>query len=220
MADDTDSPVPSATFSVSEGWFQQREGSLVELRPPEGDLRLVIVEPGPVSDARSASAAAWEAYRGKETHDFKLLTPLPGRNGWDERAFIEYRTSAAEHLTVFAQTYRKGQAWTVAILEGSASTAERREAPLTAILQSLRPRGHARESFSGRSACRLDPPRVEALLDFVRESAAKLDVPGIGIALIDHGEIVFEGGVGVREMGRPERSMRARASWWRPTPRA
>jgi CubicO group peptidase (beta-lactamase class C family) len=195
---------PSATFSVPEGWSRQATDTLVELRPPEADLRLVIVETGPASDARSASAAAWKAYRGKETHELKFLTSLPAREGWDERAFIGYKTSPAEPLSVFAHAYRKGQAWTIAILDGSTSTEEKREAQLNAILQSLRPSGYARESFSGRPAHRLDPARVDALLDFVRESAAKLDVPGIGVALIDHGEVVFEGGVGVRNMGHPE----------------
>lgn len=195
---------PGATFSVPEGWSRQAGESLVELRPPEADLRIVIVETGPAPDARSAAAAAWRAYRGKETHEFRFLTSLPAREGWDERAVIGYRTSPAEHLVVFAHAYRKGQAWAVAILDGGAGTAEKREAALTAILQSLRPKGYARESFTGRPAHRLDPPSVEALLDFVRESAAKLDVPGIGIALIDHGEIVFEGGVGVRDMRHPE----------------
>jgi CubicO group peptidase (beta-lactamase class C family) len=194
---------PFATFSVPEGWSEQRSGSLVELRPPEADLRFVIVEPGPAPDARTAVAAAWKTYRDKESHAFKLLTPLPARNGWDEQALVEYATSPAEHLSVFATAYRKAQAWTVAILDGGAGTHQKREAQLNAVVESLRPAGYAPETFSGRTAHRLDAMRIAALLDFVRESAAKLDVPGVGLALIDHGEIVYEGGVGVRETGRP-----------------
>jgi CubicO group peptidase (beta-lactamase class C family) len=198
----TDTGGLSATFSVPEGWSEQRRGSLVELLAPEGDLRLVIVEQGPTSDARAAVAAAWKAYRGEETHAFRLLTPQPARNGWDEQAFAEYATSPAENLSVFATAYRKAQAWAVAILDGGAGTHQKREAQLNSITESLRPAGSSRESFAGRTACRLDAVRVAALLEFIRESAAKLGVPGVGLALIDHGEIVYEGGVGVREIGR------------------
>ena len=74
---------PSATFTVPEGWSRRASGSLIELAPPEGDVRLVIADVGPASDARSAVVAAWTAYRGKETHNFKLLTPTPARDGWD-----------------------------------------------------------------------------------------------------------------------------------------
>jgi CubicO group peptidase (beta-lactamase class C family) len=194
----------NATFTVPDGWSEQARGSLVELVPPEGDLTLVIADVGSASDARSAVAAAWALYRGKETHAFKLLTPAPARDGWDEQAIVEYETSPAEHVAVAAMALRKGQAWTVGIVEGSAATYEKRAGPFSVILQSLRPAGHARESFAGRTAHRLDPARVSALLDFVRESAATLDVPGVGVALINHGEIVYEGGIGVREAGRPE----------------
>ena len=31
----------------------------------------------------------------------------------------------------------------------------------------------------------------------------QLDVPGVAIALIDNGKIVFQGGFGVRELGKP-----------------
>ncbi len=159
---------------------------------------------GAAADARRAAAAAWVAYRGEETHAFKVLTPAPARDGWDEQAVVNYETSPAEHLAVAAIALRKGQAWTVMIADGSAATYEKRAGQFNVILQSLRPAGHARESFAGRTAHRLDPKRVTLLLDFVRESAAALDVPGVGLALMDHGEIVYEGGVGVREMGRPE----------------
>jgi CubicO group peptidase (beta-lactamase class C family) len=178
---------------------------LTELRPPETDCRVVIAEVGQVADARSAAAAAWRAWRGKETHPFKLLAPMTSLDGWDEMAVVEYETSPSEHKTVVAYVFREGRDWVALVLDGSASTVEKRLAPLTLILQSLRPPGYKRESFAGRTAHRLEPRRVEALVDFVREAAAKLDVPGVGLALIDHGEIVFEGGVGSREMGRPEK---------------
>ena len=194
----------SATFTVPGGWSRQERGPLVELAPPEGDLRLVVADVGAAPDARQAVLAAWQACRGGESHKLKLLTALPAREGWDEQALVDYETSPAEHRAIIALALRKDEAWTVGLLDGSLGTLEKRNAAVNAVVQSLRPSGHVREDFAGRAAHRLDPARVAALLDFVRESAAKLDVPGVGVALVDHGEIVFEGGVGVREAGRPE----------------
>jgi len=42
------------------------------------------------------------------------------------------------------------------------------------------------------------------LRQFVADSARTLDVPGVGIALIDQGKVVWQGGVGVRALGSPE----------------
>jgi CubicO group peptidase (beta-lactamase class C family) len=194
----------SANFTVPEGWSERRGASLVELAAPEGDLRLVIVETGPAPDAGSAAGMAWKAYRGQGTHAVKLLTPRPARGGWDEKALVRYATTPAEHQSVWAIAFRKGETWTVAILAGAEGTLDKREGQVNAALESLRPAGYAPETFAGRTAHRLDAARVRALVDFVRESATKLDIPGVGLALMDHGEIVYEGGVGVREMGRPE----------------
>ena len=71
-------------------------------------------------------------------------------------------------------------------------------------LASLRPAGYAKENFAGKTALPLTPERVRALLDFVHTAADELKVPGVGIALIENGKILYEGGVGVRELGRPE----------------
>jgi CubicO group peptidase (beta-lactamase class C family) len=47
---------------------------------------------------------------------------------------------------------------------------------------------------------------IEQLRSFVETSMKKLDVPGAGFALIDHGKVVYEGGIGVKEPGKPDRA--------------
>jgi CubicO group peptidase (beta-lactamase class C family) len=118
---------------------------------------------------------------------------------------IDYETSPSEHRIVQASARRKSDGWTVLIIDGSEGTFEKRQAAVTQIATSLRPKGFERENFLGRTAHPLDPARVSALLDFVRAGASGLDVPGVGIALYSGGRIVYEGGVGVREAGKPGR---------------
>jgi CubicO group peptidase (beta-lactamase class C family) len=191
-----------ATFTVPEGWTEHAAGALVVLDPAETDTHVAIVDIKRATDAKSAGAAAWELYRSGVSHSFKLLTANPPRNGWDEQAVIHYETSPNEHLTIYSIARRKGTTWTIAIIDGSESTTEKRSAAIEQMLTSLRPAGFVRETFAGRTAHRLDPIRVASLLDFVRHSAAELNVPGVGVALIDHDKIVYEGGIGVREMGK------------------
>lgn len=192
-----------ATFTAPGAWRQDRAAGTVVLTAPEPDTHIAIVDVPRAADAKAAAAAAWEAYRPGKAHPFQLLTAAPPRNGWDEQAAIDYETSPNEHLALRSIARRKGSGWTVAILDGSEATAEKRAAAISLVLQSLRPAGYSRESFAGRTAHALGPAQVAALTDFVRKSAAELDVPGVGFALIDHGKIVYEGGVGVREAGKP-----------------
>ena len=80
----------------------------------------------------------------------------------------------------------------------------KRSAAAALIERSLRPAGYVRETFAGKTPHHLTPERIQALRDFVAESARALDVPGVGIALIDEGKVVYQGGYGVRELGHPE----------------
>lgn len=195
-----------ATFTAPPDWTQSSPSpSLTILTPPETDTHVAIVEVGEAKDAQDAAAAAWRQYRPDASRKVRLVTARAPRNGWDEQAVIDYETSPNEHAAVAAFARRKGTRWTVTILDGSESTAEKRGGALNALVQSIRPAGYSRESFAGRTAHPLDAARVKELEDFVRNSAEQLHVPGVGFALIDHGRIVYEGGVGVREAGKPER---------------
>ena len=173
------------TFTVPEGWTAHGTGSVVVLDPPEADTHIAIVDVAQAADAKSAAAAAWELYRAGASHPFKLLTTRPPRNGWDEQALVAYETSPNEHLDLYSVARRKGGAWTVVIIDGSESTTEKRAAAVNLIVASMRPAGYTRKSFADRTAHPLDAARIAALIDFVRQSAAELDVPGVGLAFID-----------------------------------
>jgi CubicO group peptidase (beta-lactamase class C family) len=174
----------------------------VVLEPPETDSHIAIVD---VSGAESAAAVtgAWAAYRPEAKRPLKLSTPAPARNGWDERVTFEYETSPNERAVVEAVALRSGSTWTVAILDCTEPTFEKRLAPVSLILQSLRPKGYQRETFAERKAQSLNPERVAQLKSFVETSMKKLGIPGASLALVDGGKVVFEGGLGVRELGKP-----------------
>jgi CubicO group peptidase (beta-lactamase class C family) len=192
-----------ATYLLPANWTATANGPAVILSPPEADLHIAIVDAGPAADAKAAAAAAWSAYRPAMGHAFKLATARPPRNGWDEVSVIDYETSPAEHLALTAIARRRGDRWTVMLLDGNEATVEKRGGALGQIGQSLRPAGYARESFAGRTANPLDAARIATLVEFVRKGAADLHIPGVGFALYAGGTIVYEGGIGVKEIGKP-----------------
>jgi CubicO group peptidase (beta-lactamase class C family) len=192
-----------AAFTVPAGWSITTAPSLALLEPPEADSRIAIVDTQ-AADARSAVEAAWKIYRPDAKRPLKVTTPQPGRDGWEERHVFVYETSPNERAVAQAVALRAAGRWTVAILDGTQPTFEKRAAPAGLVLQSLRPKGYQRESFAGRKAGALDSGRIAQLRQFVETSMQTLGIPGASIALIDGGKVVFEGGFGVRELGKPE----------------
>ncbi len=205
MTADTPRVTPGgATFTVPSGWSIVTGKNLVILEPPEADTHIAIVD-SPAADANAAVAAGWAAYKPDAKRPLKLVTPRPPRQGWDERQVFDYETSPNERAVVQVVASRAGNAWTVFILDGSEPTVEKRGAPIGLIFESLRPKGYERESFAGRKPQPLDTARIAQIKAFVENSMQELNIPGAAIALVDGGKVVYQGGFGVRELGKPER---------------
>jgi CubicO group peptidase (beta-lactamase class C family) len=205
VAIDTPRVTPGgATFTVPAGWSIATGKNLVILGPPETDSHVAIFD-SQGADASAAVAAAWAAYKPEKKWPLKLVTPRPARNGWDERQVFDYETSPNERVVIQVVASRAGSAWTVLILDASEPTLEKRGAPISLIIQSLRPKGYQRESFAGRKSEPLDAAHIAQLKTFIETSMQTLGIPGASIALIDRGKVVYEGGFGVRELGKPEK---------------
>ena len=191
------------SLTTPPGWSSAPAPGGRLLVPPEGDRHIAVVDVGPADDAQSAALLGWKAYAGGLKRAFRLATLAAPRNGWDERTSLEYETSPNARAVARVLALRKGAAWTVSILDGSSATFEKRGAAVQLIVQSLRAPGYRRESFAGRAAQPLDAARIAALRAFVSDAMKTLDIPGASLALVDHGRVVFEGGLGVRALGDP-----------------
>jgi len=193
-----------ATFTLPKDWSATTDKNLVTLTPPEPDTHIVLFD-SQAKDAAAAVAAAWTAYKPESKRPVKLVTPIPPKEGWDERKVFDYETSPNERAAIEAMALRAGTSWTVIILDGTDPTVEKRGAAVGLVFESLRPKGYKRESFASRKAHELDKEHIAILTAFLENSMKQMGVPGVGMALIDHGKVVYEGGFGVKELGKPDR---------------
>lgn len=203
---DADSPRSTpggTTFTAPAGWTMTTKTPMVVLDPPEPDSHLVIVDLK-AKDADAAVAAAWAAYKPGFSRPLKMSVPQAARNGFQERKAYQYETSPNERAVVTAYAWRAGEAWTVILVDGTEPTFEKRGAPLGLVVQSIRPKGYSRESFAGKKANPLDEKRLAVLKDFVASGMKMLDTPGVGLAFLDGGKTVWAGGLGVKELGKPD----------------
>jgi CubicO group peptidase (beta-lactamase class C family) len=174
----------------------------VVLTPPEGDTRIAIVHAQRAKTAQSAVAASWPLLEPGFAGKLLVSVQSPAPGGWDEKWDYQYTTPPNARRDIEAIPLRAGTAWTVVLIDGSDPTLEKRRADIRLILHGLKPAGYVSESFARRTAHPLDAARVASLVAFVRDGMRELDVPGVALALSDHGKIVYEGGLGVRERGQ------------------
>jgi CubicO group peptidase (beta-lactamase class C family) len=195
------------TFIAPEGFTLTMQAHAAVLRPPEGDSTIAIVDVDAADNADEAVAKAWSMAMPDMQRKLKLATLRPALNGWVDQRLYDYETSPNEKAVVFAlarrSTTKLGSPWVVILLRGSEATLEKRGGPLGQALGSLRPNGYSRESLAGRTPHPLDAARIEVLRQFVADGMKALDVPGVGLSFIDGNKVVWEGGLGVKEKGKP-----------------
>src|SRR5258708_96683 len=192
-----------ATFTAPTGWHVTSTANKSVLEPPEADSHLGILDLH-AADAARAVAAGWAAYRPDANRPLKIATPGAPYNGWDERHLYIYETSPNEKAVVYALAWRAGGDWLVVIVEAALSTFEKRNAAFSLAIGSLRPKEYQREMFAGRKAHPLDADRIAVLKEFVQDVMRDFGIPGVGLSLIDGGRVAFQGGLGVKTLGRPD----------------
>ncbi|MEN9932442.1 MAG: hypothetical protein RIS17_1015, partial [Pseudomonadota bacterium] len=195
---------PSARFTAPADWTATSGDGLVRYAAPEANFTLTVVEVGAAADARAAVAAAWAKARPGFAPTPLLVNSAGAGDGWEERVSVQYETPPAEGAIRAASAQRAGGAWTVLLIDGAMATYAKRSAAVGVLQQSLRPAGYAPENFAGKPVHHLTPDRIAALRQFVADSAKALGVPGVGLAFIDGGKVVWQGGVGVRALGSNE----------------
>jgi len=115
--------------------------------------------------------------------------------------------SSWENLLVYLATSwhsRKGDTWYVSLHDGTQSGWGRRGAQASLAYTSFKARGVEEESFRGKTARALDEARLRELDAFIEDSRQRLKIPGVAVAIVQGGKVVFEKGFGVRELGKKD----------------
>lgn len=196
--------VEGATFIAPDDWTVSVRGPATILAAPEGDSRIALVDVR-APEADSAVALAWAAYMPDRPWPLKVSTPSPDRDGWTDGRSYSYQTSPDEKRGVAAFAQRAGDVWTVAIYDMSDATGGKRVSAVALVFDRLYPEGYTPESFAGRTAASLDDARLAELSAFTETAMKDLGVPGAAVGIVQDGKVVFADGLGVRELGKPEK---------------
>lgn len=201
-ADTPKTTVAGNAFVAPAGWKISVRGAATILTPPEGESNLVLADVS-AKDATEAIGLGWAAYGKKPAWAIEVEQDAPDREGWSKTKTVGYRTSPSEKRTVFAQARFASNTWTVIIYDFADAVAEKRGSQIGLVMGQLLPKGFERESFAGKKANVLDKARLAELTKFIEDGMKALDVPGVALGIVQDGKVVFAGGFGVRERGKP-----------------
>lgn len=204
VADSPKATVAGNTFIAPAGWSMLVRGTATILTPPEADGSAIALVDVEAKTAEQAVTLAWAAF-DPDGKRWPLLLSSPGsdRDGWTQGHGFEYQTSPNEKRDVNAYARFANGMWLVSIYSVTNATGEKRGSQIGKIFRELYPKGYSPETFAGKQANELDAARLAQLTKFVETSMQQLGVPGVGLGIVQNGKVVFAGGLGVREVGKP-----------------
>lgn len=191
------------TFSLPSSWSATINDKITILQSPDPDLKLALIDVG-AKNASTALARAWSIFKPDFHRPLRISLPEAAKNGWEKSHSFHYDVPPNEKQVIWASAKFAGNAWLVVIEEASQASAEKRSGQLRLILESLRPNGYQRESFFGKTAHSIDASFIASMKEFLTNGMRQLQIPGVAFSLIDQGKIAYEGGLGVRELGKPD----------------
>ena len=190
------------TFVAPGGWSLEHRGDITMLAPPEGGA--IVLADVKAADADAAVAAAWKLYQGLPPN-WPLVRAIdrPGKDGWSNVKAYQYDVPPNAKRIVVANALFANGAWLVLLVDLDEGVGEKRGGQIAVIASKLLPKGGARESFAGKQAHDLDAARLAAIAKFITDAEADMHVPGVGYGIVQHGKVVFAGGIGVRDIAKP-----------------
>jgi CubicO group peptidase (beta-lactamase class C family) len=191
------------TFIVPTGWKVEATGAMTVLTTPEGDSHMALVDVA-ADSPEAARDAGWKAYKPDAAWPLLTTTDVPPRDGWSRGKNYGYQTSPNEKRSVDVEALFANGRWLAMVVDFTDATGEKRVGQYVKVLSHLYPRGFTRESFQGRTAAKLDAGKIEQLKKFVADAEHVTGVPGVSFGVIQDGAVVWAGGVGVRELGKPQ----------------
>ena len=204
LSTDTKIELPSgAATTAPKGWSRTARKTHVTLEDPEHDLRLHLVELD-VADGPAAIEKAWTIADPERKLAVERTLEPPAQKGWEKITVVDYKEPPdGEHVSK-GLAFRGGGHTYVFLVEGQVAAEERRGAQVETMIMALAAPGIGQGDLSKQAAGKLDGKRLAAFEAFVEKAFAESRVPGLALAVVADGKIVYEKGYGVRALGKKD----------------
>lgn len=195
---------PDGLFSVvvPTNWKTEAADGMVILTDPDGKLTVYVLSVAG-SDVPQAINDAWVKVAPDFTFKPQNTQEVPSAQGVDQTFVM---TQIADDQSRVYQGYgqRVGDTVYIQLYDVDTVAAQQRQAQLQVIATGFKIKALEEVNLSGVEPLPLTPELIAEFEAYVNELLKKLEVPGASIAVVRDGEIVYEQGFGVREMGADE----------------
>ena len=198
-------PGSVALIRLPAGWSQasQKTGA-VTIIGPEGDLRVAFVVCVLDGTPEEIARRAWRVFDPGFDFPARQKIPMPGSGGWDAIFQIVYNVPAAESRSAVAVLRTLRDRVYVTLILGAKASLSRRMAQIWEVLENWKPGGLSPPNLSGTEPKEWGEKQSAQMSEFLRLGLEALHIPGVAMAVVQGGRIVFAEGFGTPTIGCSE----------------
>jgi CubicO group peptidase (beta-lactamase class C family) len=195
-------PGSVAPIRLPAGWSRASEPSgALAIVGPEGDLSVAFVMCALDGTPEEIACRAWQVFDA--AFDFPTLRKISihGSGGWDAGFQIIHRVPAAQSRSAITVLRMLGDHAYSALVLGTKASMNRRMAQIMEVLESWKPEGLSAPNLAGAKRKEWGEKESAQMSEFLRVGMAKLQIPGVAIAVVQGGRIVFAESFGTPRIG-------------------
>ncbi len=194
-----DDPNGQFTVPIPTNWTAvTTESGAALLSAPEDTILMymLVIE----NDSAEAAIAAGWAQIGQTIEQTARPQTLPASPGFDETVLVNYGSGmSAPFYQALAQRIGT-DVYTLLIVVHDFAAAAQRSAQIQIVASGFQPTDLVKTDLSAVMPLPVDDGIIAALEDFIALNLPLLEVPGMALAIVQDGEIVYANGYGVRSL--------------------
>ncbi|HLR46900.1 MAG TPA: serine hydrolase domain-containing protein, partial [Deinococcales bacterium] len=199
--DEYEDPEGRFTVTVPTGWTAAGEDGYAHLASPAGGINVyLLVSEG--DDLEAAVAAAWTTVDPDLQPEPADTMEPPSQSGIERTVLVNYESGDGDRFFQALVQLHDGTAYTM-LIEGDLAALQRRNAQLQIVATSFRISELERTDLS-----EVEPRPVTDVIaelePFITQNLEAFGIPGAAISIVQGGEVVWDQGFGVREIGGNE----------------
>jgi CubicO group peptidase (beta-lactamase class C family) len=189
------------TVPIPTNWTVEEKEGYALLNDPDKAINVhVLVVPG--EDGAQAIADAWTKVDPTFSFEIKDTQSPPPSDGIEEVVVVDYDTPQDRLAQGFAQKYQ-GNIYLL-LFEGATDVVVKRSSQLGIIASGLKITALEETSLADATPKPFDDAAKGELEAFITGNMEPSKVPGAVVAVVQKGEVVFEGAFGVKELGKDD----------------
>ncbi|MCU0465203.1 MAG: beta-lactamase family protein, partial [Anaerolineae bacterium] len=205
MADTYQDPENLYSVPVPTNWSATEEDGYALLSDPEGLLNIYILTVESDDPVQVIDDSVRQIFPEFDLvlEDASTQEPPPAP-GVERNVIVTY--DGGEEATVLYQGFAQvvdGRTYLV-LFTGEIASAVRRQSQINVIATGFTINAIEQVDLSGIAPAQVDEAIITELENFINEALPVSEVPGLAIAIVQDGEVVYEQGFGLLEMGGQE----------------